>query len=104
DHLPQRCELAARFLSVDIEQALADLRLENDVRHRLRGTVVNLARDALALLFLRVDDGLKQPALVDERRGVRRQRRGGVLGELALRRRKDLRATVDELPLRLERV
>src|SRR5256885_3778245 len=98
-HLPQRRELATRFLGVDIEQALADLRLEYDVRHRLRGTVVHLAGDPLAFLFLRVDDGLKETALVDERRRVRRKRRGGVLGELTLGRGEDLRATVDELAL-----
>src|SRR5207253_11121569 len=89
DHLPERGELAPRLLRIDIEETLADLRLEDDVRHRLRRAVVHLARDALALFFLGVDDGLKKTALVDERRGVRRKRRSCGLGKLALRRGED---------------
>src|SRR5438132_1648740 len=98
-HLPQRRELAPGLLSVDVEEALADLRLKDDVRHRLRRAVVDLPRDPLALLFLRVDDGLEEAALVDQRCRVRRERRRRVLGELTLRRRQNLRATVDELAL-----
>src|SRR5439155_5719951 len=94
DHLPERRQLTARLLGVDVEETLADLRLEDDVRHRLRRTVVDLPGDALALLLLRIDDRLQQTALVDERRGVRRKRRRGVLGELTLRRGEDLRAPV----------
>ena len=98
-HLPERRELTARLLGIDIEEALADLRLEDDVRHCLRGTVVDLTGDALAFLFLRVDDGLQETALVDEGRGPRWKRRRAVFGELTLRRREDLGTTVDELAL-----
>src|SRR5256714_8112232 len=103
-HLPQRRELATRLLGVHVEETLADLRLEDDVRHRLRRAVVDLAGDALAFFFLRVDDGLKETALVDQRRRIRRQLRRAVLGELTLRRCEDLRTTVDKLSLRLQRV
>ena len=65
---------------------------------------MHLPRDPLALLFLRVDDGLKQAALVDQRRGVGRKGRRAVLSELTLRRREDLGTAVDELALGLERV
>src|SRR5207244_9915737 len=85
-HQTQRGELVARALRVDGEEAFADLRLQDDVRHRLSRAVVHLARNARALLFLRVDDGLEQTALIHRRRVFGgRLRRGALLFELPLR-------------------
>src|SRR5207247_6175102 len=72
DHLPERGQLTARLLGIDVEEALADLRLEDDIRHRLRRAVMDLPGDAFALLFLRIDDRLNQQAIVDDRPGFRR--------------------------------
>jgi len=105
-HHPQARELLPRALRVDLVEALADLRLQDDVGHRLRGTVVHLARDAAALLLLRVDDRLEELRLVEALGGRRRGRGrwgGGRVAELRLRALDERQHAVEELALRVQR-
>ena len=101
-HLPERGKLGTRALRVDFEETLADLRLEHHVRHGLGRSVVHLARDALALLLLRVHDGLKEAALVDDGRGVGGERRLRVRVHVVLRGGDERPRAIEELLFRLQ--
>ena len=103
DHLAEGRELLAGSVLVHAVQALADLGLEDDVRHRLRRAVVDLTRDAAALLLLRVHDRLEQLVLVEHGCRADRHRRKAEVRELVPRARDERLHPIEELALGLQR-
>ncbi|HEY8861812.1 MAG TPA: hypothetical protein VIN37_06975 [Candidatus Limnocylindria bacterium] len=101
-HLAERRELLARTILVHAVEALADLRLQDDVRHRLGGAVVDLAGDPPPLLLLSVDDGLEELVLIEDRRRVRGHRRGAEVGKLVTRAADQRLHPIEQLALRLQ--
>ena len=90
---------------VAVEEPLADLGLQHDVREGLRRAVVHLPGQPAALLLLGLDDGLQELRLVDDRRqgfGAGRDGERDVTGDG--RGLADERVhALDELSLRLQR-